>query len=318
MADRFRTLDWKRPRTMTEIQTRDMRFIDRFLFQGCSPQIVPWLRIGFAVLVIINTLVWLRDATILFTDSGVLKTATAIDLNKHERYSILFSLPSTPAVVNACLVILLVQSSLLLLGVWSRFQMACIFVWIVSFQYRNPLICDGEDTLFRCFAFFMIFLPLDCGWSLTRRWYQWRGFELAKATMADAWALRFIQIQMTIIYCSATWYKLLGSTWQDGTALYYVSHMTDHFGRFPALTGLFDQLWFVKAMTWSVIAIEGLLPILLWWPRTRVFGILLGIALHLGIELTMHLFLFQWIMILGLCSFYPSSRLSLRPPFSVQ
>ncbi len=87
------------------------------------------------------------------------------------------------------------------------------------------------------------------------------------------------------------------------TALYIVSHMTDHFGRMPAATFLFDQLWIVKTMTWSVLAIEAALPLLLWIPRTRLLGVALGISLHLGIELTMHLFLFEWLMILGLVSF---------------
>ncbi len=277
--------------------------VDQLIFNACIPSMIPWLRMGFAVLVAINTLVWMRDGALWFSDEGVLTSAGAMAIDRYERWSVLFLLPSTPQVVQICLSILLANSALLLLGVWSRVQMVCIFVWLVSFQFRAPATCDGEDTLFRCFAFFMIFMPLDCGWSLTQSWRKGRGLTPQTVDISSTWAVSLIQFQMTVIYVSATWNKLWGSTWQDGTALYYVSHMTDVFGRVPALTALFDHIWFVKALTWSVVAIEGLIPILLWIPRTRRWGVALGIALHLGIELLMNLFLFEWLMILGLLSF---------------
>lgn len=288
--------------------SKPTNFVDHLIFQASTPAHIPWLRMGFAVLAIINTLVWLRDGSYWFSDAGVLSTTSALEMNNHARWSLLFYLPSTPLVINTCLTLLLLHCILLLVGCWSRLQMLCIFVWIVSFQIRNPIICDGEDTLFRCFAFFMIFLPLDCGWSVTRAWRARRGQSLPIVSDADTWAVSLMQFQMTVIYVSATWMKLHGTTWQDGTALYIVSHMTDHFGRLPAATGLFDQLWAVKAITWSVVVIEGMLPILLWIPRTRRFGVALGITLHLGIELTMHLFLFEWLMILGLAAFLGRSR----------
>jgi hypothetical protein len=159
------------------------------------------------------------------------------------------------------------------------------------------------------FAFLMIFLPLDCGWSLARALA--RGPKRL-ATAADAWALRLIQIQITLIYASAAWTKLYGASWRNGTALYFVSHMNDHFGRWPGLTAWFDALWLVQLQTWSVVAIELLLPLALWIPRTRRLAIALGIALHLVIEVSMNLFLFEWIMIVGLLAFVrlpkPQSR----------
>ena len=286
-----------------ETPSHKKRWYDVWVFQQCDPALLPWLRMGFAILVAANTLVWLRDGSFWFSDAGVLKTVSAIEINNHARWSILFYLPSTPAVVNSCLSLLLVHCLLLLVGCWSRAQMICIFLWLVSFQMRNPIICDGEDTLLRCLAFYMIFLPLDGSWSVTHAWRRRRGLPIANVTAADTWAITLVRFQMVVIYLSATWSKMLGSTWQDGTALYYVSHMTDLFGRLPVVTGLFDNLMFVKLLTWSVMLIEGLLPIMLWIPRLRYWGVALGIMLHLGIELTMNLFLFEWLMMFGLISF---------------
>lgn len=285
---------------MRQLSRVAIEAVDRFLFQSCDPRLAPVVRIAYAFLLIIYTLVWMRDAELWFTDAGVLTSATVQHMSDGQQWSLLFLLPSTAGVIETCLSLLLLHSVLLLLGCWSRVQIACIFLWLVSFQHRNPMICDGEDTVFRWFAFLMIFMPLDCGWSLTRRWSR---SPFRPATTADAWALRLMQIEVTLIYASTAWNKLQGTTWQNGTALYYVSHMTDHFGRVPVPWLLVDSLWIVKGLTWSVLAIESLLPLALWWRPTRRIAVVVGIGLHLGIEATMHLFLFEWIMIVGLLSF---------------
>jgi hypothetical protein len=206
----------------------------------------------------------------------------------------------TPAIVNTCLLLLLLQSCLLLIGFHSRVQAASIFFWLVSFQNRNPLILDGEDTVFRIFAFLFIFLPLDYRWSIKNRGGTRCDFQ---ATREQAWALRLVQIQMTVIYFSATLCKLFGLTWQNGSAMFYVANACDYFGRFGIMEPHFDSPGFVRFATWSALAIEVALPVLLWFRPTRRPAIVAGIGLHLAIELSMNLFLFEWIMILGLLSF---------------
>ena len=73
--------------------------------------------------------------------------------------------------------------------------------------------------------------------------------------------------------------------------------------RFGVMEPLFGLPWFIRAATWSALAIEAALPILLWFRPTRRPAIVAGIGLHLAIEASMNLFLFEWIMILGLLSF---------------
>jgi len=193
---------------------------------------------------------------------------------------------------------------LMLFGVFSRVQAAAIFVWLVSFQNRNPLINDGEDTVFRIFAFMMIWLPLDAYWSVLRRSSE----SVARArSHASAWGLRLIQIEMAAIYASAAISKLSGETWQNGTAMWYVSRMTDNFGRLvPSV--YFDHFWVSAGLTWGALFIEATLPVALWFRGTRKLAILAGVALHLGIELSMNLFLFEWVMMLGLLAFVVPSE----------
>ncbi len=273
---------------------------DRFLFESCDPGMCSKVRIAVGTLLIVYTLVWMLDAERWFADTGVLQSATARELGGGQFKSVLFWLPSTKFVVQACLLTLLVQSSLLLVGCWSRVQAAAIFVWLTSFHHRNPLICDGEDTVLRWLLFAMIFMPLDDRYSLLR---YLRKQPTSTATSADAWALRIIHIELTAIYLSTAVSKIQGATWRDGTALYYVSRMTDSFGRFWLPDILFEKLWLVKLSTWSVLTVEFALPVLLWIGPTRRLAVFLGIGLHLAIEYSMNLFLFEWIMITCLITF---------------
>src|SRR5690606_6476875 len=46
-----------------------------------------------------------------------------------------------------------------------------------------------------------------------------------------------IAVEVCLIYATAGWYKVQGSRWQDGTAVYYPVHL-DYFNPWPALTEL--------------------------------------------------------------------------------
>jgi hypothetical protein len=190
----------------------------------------------------------------------------------------------------------------MLLGIFSRFQAACIFFWLVSFQHRNPLIMDGQDTAIRMLAFFFIFLPLDYRWSLSG-WLLKRR-STVQQRVPSAWALRLVQLQMTLIYLSATVSKMQGETWRDGTALYYVFQLPAFFGKWPVADFMLESELLIRLGSWSVLLVEALVPLALWWKPTRQPALVLAIGLHLVLEYSMNTFLFQWIMIVGFLAFF--------------
>ncbi len=284
---------------MTSMVTWVKRSFDRFLFETCDPRIVPVLRIGFGLIILVHALVMWPDAYRWYSDDGVLRVETAKHFLGPSAWSLLFVLPSTELIVRCCLGAMVVHASCMILGVYSRFQSAAIFLWLVSFQNRNPFVIDGEDTLMRMFAFFLLWMPLDSAWSILRCR---NGSQESNPSPASAWGLRLMQFQMAALYASTAICKLEGITWSNGTATWYVSRMADNYGRWIPATW-FDVPNFVLLTTWGALFIEASLPIALWFRSTRKFAILAGIALHLGIEVSMNLFLFQWLMILGLMSF---------------
>lgn len=298
---------------------RPLDWFDRFLFRSCDPRIIPVIRIGFALLILIQILVVWGDAEYWFSDEGVLKTDTAKRIVGDHRWSLLFILPYSGVTAKIVLSLLLGHAFLMLLGIASRFQAAAIFIWLVSLQNRNTFLNDGEDAVFRLMAFLLIWLPLDCGWSVWKRGEGHRSNPAEQS--ASAWGLRLIQMEMTAIYASTAMCKSQGDTWWDGSAVWWVSKMADDFGRLVPAT-LFDLPWASPLATWSTLAVELCLPFALWIRPIRNYAVLAGLALHLGIELSMNLFLFQWIMMLGLLSFvdlerFPFKRQAVRDALRV-
>ncbi|WP_068142082.1 HTTM domain-containing protein [Roseimaritima ulvae] len=302
-----------------------MQRVDRFLFASCSPATCVLLRVAYAALLLIYVSVWSLDAVRWFSDVGVLHVDTARTLSQGPSWALFFWLPATPTMVKVCLAILGIQSLCLLLGIGSRFQAACIFLWLVSFQSRNSLIADREDDVFRVFAFCLMFMPLDHAWSLGKRWWPQLYRRLTREAnagptaaavrdQAAAWGLRLLQIHLTLMYLSAAASKWLGVAWRDGSALFYVYQMDNLFGRGPLPEMITQSDHLIRLATWSVLVVETALPFALWYRRTRVAAVVLGIGLHLSIEYTMHLFLFQWIMVISLLSFIDlPSRTASKP-----
>jgi len=267
-----------------------------FFFAARDPRLCSVLRIGFAVLVLVDALVLLPDLGYWFSDGGVMPAANARLIINEDAFTLLHYVP-----LQLGYALLVAHAVLLLVGWQSRIQALGVLIWLVSFQHRNYAIVDGEDTVMRLFAFYLALCP--CGWAFSLdAWLRRRGGkpELPPPT---PWALRLFQLQMCVIYLSSAFEKSTGADWISGKALYYVARLDDSFGKFPVPAYLFEHLWLVKLMTWSVLVIEWLLPVALWWRRHRKAAVLFGIVFHLSIEYTMNLFLFHWLMILGLVSF---------------
>ena len=84
-----------------------------------------------------------------------------------------------------------------------------------------------------------------------------------------------------------------GPNWNDGTAVYYAVRYDDLM-RFP-IPHFLDQLPIYMVLTWGTLFVEFILWNFIWWRKTRYWVILLGISLHLGIEYTMNLPMFEWV-----------------------
>jgi len=117
-----------------------------------------------------------------------------------------------------------------------------------------------------------------------------------------AWPVRMMQIQLCIMYLCTVFWKIKGQTWTDGTAAFFMLKL-DEFHRFP-LPDFMQTLWFSHVGTWGGLMVEALFPILVWVKECRKVVVLLALALHLGLEYSMNIPVFQWVVIAALVLFW--------------
>ncbi len=273
-----------------------------FIHAPVDARIVAAIRIGYAGLMLINVLCWWPDLDRWFSETGALPLAVSRQLIDSRCLTLFQVLPADSTTLRIVYGIFIAQLLGLLVGFLPRFQAACCYVWLVSFQHRNVLIFEGEDTLFRIVGFLLIFMPLRSAWSVDRRLWN-HPDKAGPSIVVDGWAVRLLQLEMAMLYFSAAWSKLLGLPWRDGTALYYVSRLDDYWGRFQVPAFLMETPWIVRGLTWSTMGLEFAIPVLIWFPPTRRLALLMVVVFHLACDYTMHLFLFHWIMLLGWVSF---------------
>ncbi|HEY3738436.1 MAG TPA: HTTM domain-containing protein, partial [Bryobacteraceae bacterium] len=153
-------------------------------------------------------------------------------------------------------------------------------------------ITHAGDTFLRVSGFFLMFAPAGAAYSMDRLIGLWRGRGDSAVRLRSPWAQRMIQIELAIMYFAAFCFKAQGRPWVDGTALFYVFHL-DELRRFPLPAWFYDPL-VLKLGTWSVLALEFSLGILVWIRDLRYYVLACGLAFHLTIEYSMNIPLFEW------------------------
>ena len=273
----------------------------QFFWEPIDPRSAAWIRIGFAAMVLINLACWYPDLTRWFGADGLVPLETTHLLRPAERWSLFEWLNPDNRWLMVIYWIFTAQTICLLLGIASRVNLLCVLIWLSAFQNRNPLILDSEDTLLRLIGWYLLLMPLNHVWSIDAWMRSRRG--ISAEPLAPPLGLRLLQIQMCVIFLTAAYYKLPGEAWQNGTTLYYVSRLDDYFGRFPVPAWFAETPWFVRGLTWSVLVIEIVAPLTIWFKQTRWLTLAALLAFHFGNEYTMNLYLFHWAMLLGWSSF---------------
>jgi hypothetical protein len=260
---------------------------NRFFFTPQQPTVLALYRIVFATIVLLDLFLSHPDWLTWFGEDGLL-TMDSVP-GRGAKLNIFAAWPHNNRAITALFWIFVVFASFMLVGFMSRASSVIVFAALLSLHKRNPMILSGGDTLLRLDAFFMMFAPTGAALSVDRLIHRYRGGR-RESRLVLPWAQRMIQIQTTLVYLSTVYWKLLGHTWLDGTALYYVLHLSE-FKQF-AVPGA-DNAAIVKLMTWSTLAIEFSLGTIVWIRRFRYWVLLAGVCLHAGIEYALNIPLFS-------------------------
>ncbi len=200
-----------------------------------------------------------------------------------------------------------VVTAMMTVGLFTRFSSIAAVLCMISLQSHFLINQNSGDNYLRMAMIFVALSNAGDAFSLdnliksTRQGWRKVGF---RPSLSAPWAQRMLQLQLCIAYFHTRWCKVEGSEWNDGTAVYYASRYDDIM-RFP-LPFLLDDLYMIKILTWGTLLVELALCTLIWWRVTRYYVLLLGLSLHLGIEYTMNLPMFEWLFIISFVLFiYP-------------
>lgn len=245
-----------------------------------------------------------------FTDEGMLPRRSLLEFHP-VRISLLNAVGEWWAVAIFWAVSLVVAT---MIAIGYRTRLACVlaFVAVSAFQWRNPLILDGSDLVFRTVPLWLAFAASGARLSLDAALRRARGDALT----GRGWALpiRLLELQYAWVYLATGLEKLAGPAWHAGTATYYALQLKHTFGRTWADFLVRDPT-LVRAQTWGTLFVEFAFLPLVFAPVLQRYARLLAIALaavlQVGIALFMNVGNFPVVMIAGLVLFLRPS-LALR------
>ncbi|MGW4818538.1 HTTM domain-containing protein [Streptomyces sp. NPDC004227] len=153
-----------------------------------------------------------------------------------------------------------------------------------------------------------VWLGLALWWAVGRwaRSAQPRMLLNVVADIVHNGALLVIMAEACLIYATAGWYKVQGSRWQDGTAVYYPLHL-DYFSPWPALAGLLSASGtLVMLVTYGTVMAQVAFPFTLL--NRRVKNVLLAVMMaeHAVIAVVLGLPFFSLAMIAADSVFLPT------------
>lgn len=268
-----------------------------FWFRPVSPLPIAIFRILLGLLVLYLCALVGPDLTTLFGFRGIFSNqASDIFLVAWNEYSLL-----------GIFIVLLIAAICMTLGLLSTPSAILVFLGLRALDYQNPFILHGGYVFLRLMVFYMIFANSGEAISLDR-WIKTRMNPALAIRDVSGWPLRLMQITLVLGYWSAFSWKIQGHMWIDGTAVYYATHLYE-MHRFT-IPYLFDHLWTIKLMTWATLAIEFSLFTLIWIKEFRYPVLILGLLLHLGLEIEFATTTLQWVMVASYVTFLDPHTIS--------
>lgn len=207
---------------------------------------------------------------------------------------------STPLFVGWYIFAILLSAAFVL-GWRTRIVTPLLFIFYTAINAQNTPISDGGNYFIRIMLIYLIFADISKRWSLDSLRHRRKRRALGKretepGTVLHNVALCLVVAQLCIVYFEAGIYKVAGSLWENGTAVYYPLQ-SEAYGVFPWLSDLLTHnSWIVTLATYGTVVIQLAFPFLLFHTITRRIALVSILGMHLGIAIIMGLPFFSGIM----------------------
>jgi vitamin K-dependent gamma-carboxylase-like protein len=276
-----------------------MRRLRDFWFGEADVAPVALFRILFGVLLFNWYWQLFPVLAAFFTDDGIL-TRHELALSYPDRLSLL-TLSGDPWLAAVIWLVACAAAVALTLGWHTRVASLLAFALVSTFSWRDPLILDGSDFVFRVAPLWLAFTAAGSRWSLDAR-------RDARAAQGRAWAfpIRILELQIAWIYLATGLEKLGGVDWTAGTAAYYALQLEHTFAR-PWAHAVATDPVLSHLISWYTLALElaflplAMIPVAV----TRGLAAAGAAAMQIGIVLLMNVGNFPLLMLAACVLFAP-------------
>ena len=266
---------------------------------------LAWMRVCLGFVVLADWLIRLSSLTAHYTNAGVMPTSAIFDRQWKQGFYSFFILSDALWWQYFLFFVAIVFTVFFILGYFTRFSNFVVWTLLCSIHARNPFILQGGDELLRIALFWSLFLPLGKKYSVDSKQLieEERTFNVFSAG-----SIGFMILVFSVYFFSAI---LKTSTeWRgEGTAIYYALSLDQMV--LPLGKVLLQFPLLCKVLTHFVFWTEVLAPCLFFIPFKnnlfRTTGVILLIAMHIGIGMTLFVGLFFLIGISTLIGMLPSS-----------
>jgi hypothetical protein len=255
---------------------------------------------------------------IFYTNDGLIPNHTLLWRPPWDHIFSMFYLASYTHEAVIGFIICLCAYSALLVGFRTKLAQVASLFCLISLHGRLLLFDNGGDVVLGLLTTWTVFLPTGRFWSVDAVLARRRAPAAVAAAAAEevaapepfavrdpdrsfaSLAVLAMVLQLSFIYIFNAVHKG-GATWRQGSAVYYTLHLD----RLATPFAVWLRGWLsppmARALTYSALGIESVLPVLLLSPflvrYCRRFAILLVIALHMGFAMCLNLGVFVPAMI---------------------
>lgn len=293
------------------------------LYATADPRSIGLFRIALGLLLFEDVARRWPDLAMHYANTGWLTNHYAIFRPMSGYLFSVYHAMSSLGEVKFLVILHLLVNFFLIIGWHSKVMHVLAFVLLTSMNSRNIMLENGGFVVLALLALWGIFLPTHRRYSVDAWLASWRArregtavalndasFPVADTRPVISLAVAVLVLQWTLIYYFNVVHKT-GSTWRNGTAVYYFFQQDRMLTLFGGWVRHFFPLILYKLMTFGALIIESLIALLIISPigtsRARMIAWLLSIVLHGTFTAVVQLGPFSWAMCTVYFVFIPTS-----------
>ena len=254
--------------------TRSCELLTRLLLAPADSRIYACVRIGFAFAALVNLILLWPDRACLLTEAGMIDQ----ELTRQTYlwpYLTVFDWCRDDTSVSIVLLVAAAAMILLLVGKYQRVAALLVYVWHVSYSARAVTALTGWDSVLRSISFLVLLAPLPAVWALDK--------SRERTPVVKIYGLTLMRFQLLVIYWQTVLDRHDSEFWLSGEFMGY--YVLSEYARWPAIW-LVDFDMTLRVVTYLILILEVVLPLLLMNRRWHRVGMLTGLLFHFGIFVT--------------------------------